>query len=440
MKKTNRILLILGILTVALVIVGVIGKQKGWFGGEKATKVTAEKTSKRDIVQTVTANGKIYPEIEVKISSDVSGEIVELYFEEGDAIKNGDLIARIKPDSYNNAVAQVQANYQSSLANLESAKATVVQATNSLANAKSYYDKLKSSYQKGNVKEVDLENAENAVLSAESQLEAAKQNVTSLQYASEALRATITDAKTNLGKTAIFSPLTGIVSSMNVEKGEKVVGTLQMTGTEMLRIADFEDMEVRVNVSENDIIRVHLGDTSIVEVDAYPDDKFKGIVTSIASSSNGLSSNLSLSSSQSTNFEVKIKILKSSYEEITKNKQYPFLPGMSATADIQTKRVSDVLSVPLQAVGTRDINEDSVGLEEELIEVVFIEENGIVKRHTVKTGIQNDTYIEVLEGLEVGQMAITAPYNAISKDLEDGDPVEIVSKKELYGLDKKKGK
>ncbi|MEZ5003560.1 MAG: efflux RND transporter periplasmic adaptor subunit [Chitinophagales bacterium] len=440
MKKTNRILLILGILTVALVIVGLIGKQQGWFGGTKAIKVTAEKISKRNIVQTVTANGKIYPEIEVKISSDVSGEIVELYFEEGDPIKRGDLIARIKPDSYNNAVAQVQANYQSSLANLESAKATVAQAENSYANAKSYYDKLLSSYEKGNVKQVDLENAENAMLSAESQVEAAKQNVTSLQYASEALKATITDARTNLGKTAIFSPLTGIVSSMNVEKGEKVVGTLQMTGTEMLRVADFENMEVRVNVSENDIIRVHLGDTSIIEVDAYPDDKFKGIVTSIASSSNGLSSNLSLSSSQSTNFEVKINILKSSYEEITKDKKFPFLPGMSATADIQTKRVTDVISVPLQAVGTRDTNEDSVGLEENLIEVVFIEDNGVVKRQTVKTGIQNDTYIEVLEGLEVGQTAITAPYNAISKDLEDGDPVEIVSKKELYGLDKKKGK
>ncbi|MCB0502744.1 MAG: efflux RND transporter periplasmic adaptor subunit [Bacteroidetes bacterium] len=440
MKKTNRILLILGILTVALVIVGLIGKQQGWFGGTKAIKVTAEKISKRNIVQTVTANGKIYPEIEVKISSDVSGEIVELYFEEGDPIKRGDLIARIKPDSYNNAVAQVQANYQSSLANLESAKATVAQAENSYANAKSYYDKLLSSYEKGNVKQVDLENAENAMLSAESQVEAAKQNVTSLQYASEALKATITDARTNLGKTAIFSPLTGIVSSMNVEKGEKVVGTLQMTGTEMLRVADFENMEVRVNVSENDIIRVHLGDTSIIEVDAYPDDKFKGIVTSIASSSNGLSSNLSLSSSQSTNFEVKINILKSSYEEITKDKKFPFLPGMSATADIQTKRVTDVISVPLQAVGTRDTNEDSVGLEEKLIEVVFIEDNGVVKRQTVKTGIQNDTYIEVLEGLEVGQTAITAPYNAISKDLEDGDPVEIVSKKELYGLDKKKGK
>ncbi len=438
MKKTNRFLYILGFLTVALVITALVGKKQGWFGGEKATKVTAETSKKRDLIQTVTANGKIYPETEVKISSDVPGEIVELYYEEGQQIKRGDLIARIKPDSYNTAVKQVQANYNSSLANLESARANVSSTQAALLNAENTYARLMSSFDKGNLPKAELENAESAVKSARSALAAAEQNVTSLQYMSEAASASIADAETNLGKTAIYSPLTGIISSMNVEKGEKVVGTLQMTGTEMMRIANFEDMEVRVNVSENDIIRVHLNDTAIIEVDAYPDHKFKGIVTSIASSSNGLSGNFSVSSSQSTNFEVKIKILKESYKEIIDKGQYPFRPGMSATADIQTKTVKDVLSVPLQSVGTRDINEEDSEKEEELVEIVFVEENGVVSQKQVKTGIQNDSHIEVIEGIEEGQLIITAPYNAISKDLENEDLVEIVTKKELYSGSKKK--
>lgn len=431
MKGSNKFLIFLGVLAVAAVIAAVVGRKQGWFGGEKATKVTAEAVTKRNIIQTVTANGKIYPEKEVKISSDVSGEIVQLFFKEGDGIKNGDLIARIKPDSYNTAVTQVEASYKGALANLESAKASLTQAVAAKDHAQNSYDRLKSSFEKGLIPKVDLDNALNTLNTAKSQVNAAEQNVTSLGHSADAAKASITDARTNLGKTAIYSPITGIVSTMNVEKGEKVVGTLQMTGTEMLRIANFEEMEVRVNVSENDIIRVELNDTAIVEVDAYPDEEFKGIVRSIASSSNGLSG-ITSGTGQSTNFEVKISILKDSYTNLKEGGKHPFRPGMSATADIQTKRVEDVLSVPLEAVGTRNIFKDSIDMDEELREIVFIEKNGLVTMVEVKTGIQNDNHIEILGGLEDGTNVITAPYNAINEDLEDDDLVEIVSKKDLY--------
>jgi HlyD family secretion protein len=206
-----------------------------------------------------------------------------------------------------------------------------------------------------------------------------------------------------------------------------------MSGTEMMRVADFENMEVRVKVSENDIIRVHKGDTAILEVDAYVDKKFKGVVTSIANSSEALSGGaFSTSTTTSTNFEVKIRILKSSYADLLEQFQFPFRPGMSATADIQTKRVMDVISVPIQSVATRDIYKDSIGREEKLLEFVFVESEGKASMKEVKTGIQNDTYIEILEGLTEDERIVTAPYNAVSKDLEEGDLLEVVTKKELY--------
>jgi HlyD family secretion protein len=431
MKKSNIFILVLLLLVGGLITYVMLNKK------EKSTKVTVEQSLERDIIQTVTANGKIYPELEVKISSDVSGEIVELFFKEGDPIKRGDLIARIQPDSYNNAVAQVNASYKNSLANIENSKARLLQAEAGLINAKSYFKRIEAAYQDKVISSTEYDNAKDQVVRAEAEVTAAKKMVEASQYSAEAIQASINDAKTNLGKTAIYSPIDGIISAMGVEKGEKVVGTLQMTGTEMMRIADFKNMEVRVNVSENDIVRVHLNDTAIVEVDAYPDHKFKGIVSSIASSSMGLNNSLTSATSQSTNFEVKIQILEESYKDLIADNPYPFRPGMSATADIQTKRKSNVLAVPIQAVGTRNLNEDSSSLDENIVEIVFVEENGIVQRKTVKTGIQNDSYIEILDGIDKGINIVTAPYNAISKELEDGEKVEVVSKKDLYKISEK---
>lgn len=432
MKRSTLLILVLSALVVVLAVVGMIGKKKGFIGGQKATKVTVEESASRDIIQTVTANGKIYPEIEVKISSDVSGEVVELFVEEGDSVWKNHLVARIKPDSYSSIVEQVEAQKNNTLANLESARARRTQAAVNLANTESLVKKYRKLYSDGNASEVELENYEKAFLTAEAELDAAEQNIKAMEYSVAAADATIKEARNNLEKTSIYSPITGVVSSLNIEMGEKVVGTLQMTGTEMMRIADFEHMEVRVNVSENDIIRVHKGDTAIIAVDAYVDHKFKGLVTSIASSSQALSGSSLTSTSTSTNFEVKIRILRSSYESLLTDYDFPFRPGMSATADIQTKRVKDVLSVPIQSVATRDINKDSLGKDEKLLEFVFVEEAGVARQIEVKTGIQNDTYIEIREGLSSGQKVVTAPYNAVSEDLKEGDPLEVVSRKELY--------
>jgi HlyD family secretion protein len=432
-KRSTLLIIILLVIVTVLVVVGVIGKKQGWFGEGKATKVTVEKCSERDIIQTVTANGKIYPEIEVKISSDVSGEVVSLMVEEGDSVQAGQLIAQIKPDTYSSYVEQVEAQKNNTLANLESARARKTQAEVNLANAESVVSKYRRLYADGNASQLELENYEKAYLTAQAEVEAAEQSIKAMEFSVAAANASIKEARNQLDKTAIFSPITGVVSVLNIEAGEKVVGTLQMTGTEMMRIADFEDMEIRVKVSENDIIRVHKGDTAIIEVDAYVDQKFRGVVTSIASSSQGLSGNsFTGTSSTSTNFEVKIRILKSSYSDLLGDFDFPFRPGMSATADIRTKRVKNVLSVPIQAVATRDVHKDSVDLDEKLVEFVFVEEESVARQVVVKTGIQNDTYIEIREGLETGQMIVTAPFNAVSKGLEDGDALQVVTKKELY--------
>ena len=433
MKRSTVFIIILGVLVAVLAVVGIIGKQKGFIGGDKATKVTVEQCTSRDLIQTVTSNGKIYPEIEVKISSDVSGEVVELHVEEGDSVRMGQLVARIKPDSYSSVVEQVSAQKNTTLANLENAKARKTQAEINLANAESVLTKYRRLYADGNASKIDLDNFEVAFLTAQAEVEAAEQSIKAMEFSVIAANATIKEARNQLDKTSIFSPITGVISASNIEKGEKVVGTLQMSGTEMLRVADFENIEVRVKVSENDIIRVHKGDTAIIEVDAYIDQKFKGLVTSIANSSEALSGNgFSTSTSTSTNFEVKIRILKSSYEDLLNEHQFPFRPGMSATADIQTKRVKEVISIPIQSVATRDVHKDSIGKDEKLVEFVFVENEGEASQIAVKTGIQNDTYIEILEGLEKGQNIVTAPYNAVSKDLEDGDLLEVVTKKELY--------
>lgn len=433
MKKSTLLIVVLTAVLVLAGIFAIIGKKKGIIGKEKAVRVNTEAAAERDIVQTVTANGKIYPETEVKISSDVSGEVVELYIEEGDSIQAGQLLARIKPDTYSSVVEQMEANRNNTLASLESAKARKLQAEINRTNAQSLLAKYRKLYADGNASQVELENYEKAYLTADAEVDAAAQTIRALEFSVKAADATIKEARNNLDKTSIYSPITGIVSALNVEQGEKVVGTLQMTGTEMMRIADFDAMEVRVKVSENDIIRVKKGDTALIEVDAYLNETFRGVVTGIASSSQALSqSALATTTTQSTTFEVKVRILPDTYAHLLGQVEFPFRPGMSATTDIQTRRKNGVVSVPIQAVTMRDVHRDSIGKEEKLVEFAFVEIEGRAVMQAVKTGIQNDTYIEVLEGLATGDKVVTAPFNAISKDLEDGDLLEVVSKEELY--------
>ena len=434
--KNNRLLYILGGVTIlALAFAYFVSKNRS---ANKAHEVELQTIAVRDIVQTVTASGKIYPEEEVKISSDVSGEIIELTVKEGDVVHKGQLLARIRPESYQALVEQSTAQLDNTKAQLSTSKARIAQANAILTQANAQLDNSSQAYNRATelygkkiISKADFESAEASyktakanVESAKADVEAAKHTADAASYTIKATEATIKEAKINLNKTTIYAPMDGIISLLNVKKGEKVVGTLQMTGTEMMRIANFENMEVRVDVSEGEITKVKLYDTASIEVDAYLDRRFEGIVTEIANTSKGASNALT-SADQSTNFVVKIRLLQSSYADLVKRNPKPFLPGMSATVDIKTNKKVGVLAVPIQAVTTKDSVYDGMNHTQE---IVYVNNNGKAKRNFVKTGIQDDTYIEIVEGLSKNNQIIVGPYNVISKDLKDGDAIKQIDK------------
>lgn len=414
--KNNKLILLLSVLTVVAIVIAVtVSKKKK---SAKGKEVEMQQVSVQDIIQTVTASGKIYPEEEVRISSDVSGEIIELQVKEGDRVQKGQLLARIKPDSYQALLEQSEANLNNAKATQSNAKAQIKQIEAQLNNAQLAFNRAKELFEKKVVSKADYETAETTLKSTQAQYEAAKHSVEGAGYAVNAAAAAIKDAKNNLGKTTIYAPMNGIVSLLNVKLGEKVVGTWQMSGTEMMRIADFSEMEVRVDVSEGEIPKIKLGDTADIEVDAYLDRKFQGTVTEIANTSKGASS--VVSADQSTNFVVKIRILADSYKDLLADNPKPFLPGMSATVDIKTKKHFGVMAVPIQAVTTQDtlIRGSTISKE-----VVYVHDNGKAVRKEVKTGIQNDTYIEILEGLTGKETVVTGPYNVLTKELKNGDTI-----------------
>lgn len=395
-------------------------------------KVAIEQAGYKDIIEVVSANGKIYPETEVKVSSDVSGEIVDLPVIEGDSVRKGQVLVKIYADVYgsmrdkaNAALSQAQAQQANSAAALAAYKAKLDQ--NKLA-----YERNKELFAQKVVSRSEFETAEGTYRSALADYNAAVESVNSNRFAVASARAGLTEANTNLNRTTIVAPMNGIVSLLPMKKGERVVGTAQMTGTEIMRIADLNTMEVQVDVGENDIPRVKYNDTAIIEVDAYNNRKFKGIVTQIASSSkNAASSTTATSSSadQVTNYVVHIRILQDSYKDlITGHKPYPFRPGMSASVDIQTQRKNNVLSVPINAV-TKERGDSS----KDDAEVVFmLQPNKTVKQVRVTTGVQDNDYIEIVTGLKKGDGVVSAPYSAISKDLENNKKVKVVPKKDLF--------
>lgn len=428
--------IIIGI--VILVAIGLfIAYQKYQANANSASEVSIETAEKRDIAESVTASGKIYTEEEVKISSDVSGEIIELYIKEGQFVEKGTLLAKIQPESYQAMVDQSDAQYNNALANLKNMQANYSnsvarekQVAAQLDNTQLSYNRAKELYNTKSISKAELEQAETNFKTAKAEVEAAAETIKGAKYSIEGAQASvkgaqaaIRDAKSNLIKTSIFAPISGTISLLNVEKGEKVLGTLQMTGTEIMRISNFNNMEVRVDVSENEIIKVKLGDTTDVEIDAYIGRKFKGIVTQVSNTSKG-SSNAMLTAEQSSNFVVKVRILDESYADLTAEGKKPFLPGMSATVDIYTKKELQVMALPIQAVVTR---EDS--LSKEILEVVFKDSSGFAIQTTVKTGIQDDTYIQILEGVQVGDKIITGPYDVLSKTLKDKGAIKEKTEK-----------
>ncbi|MDX2278917.1 MAG: efflux RND transporter periplasmic adaptor subunit [Saprospiraceae bacterium] len=473
--KRNKTLLYVLIGVLALLIAAAVIKARQKPRGEE---VNAEKAERRTIKETVTASGKIYPETEVKISSDVSGEIIQLYVQEGDSVTAGQVLAKIRPDEYQSAVEQGVAsvntaraqkqisssNVRTSSAQLDQLKAEINRAKAQLEAATNAFNRSDKLFKEGVISAAEFETAKNNLRAAESGLNAAEANLkaseSSLVSAQENVRvselgitsasARLRELNTSLQKTIITAPVSGIVSKLNVEKGERVVGTLQMTGTEMMRIANLRSMEVQVDVSENDILKVSVGDEADVEVDAYLGRKFKGKVTEIANSASNVGTTTSLNSDQVTNFVVKIRIDASSYLDLLKDgRRYPFRPGMSASVDVFTQTAENTLTVPLIAVTAREDKKDDKKVQDnaeeennnnnaqkekekkdDLIkEIVFVIVGDTVAVKEVKTGIQDNDHIEILSGIAEGDLVISGPYSAIARKLKSGSKIKLMDKK-----------
>ena len=439
--------IIIGVILLALL--GVVAAMV--FGGrsESGTRVFTSEAKARTIQEIVSASGKIFPQTEVKISSDVSGEVVELYVEEGDSVKTGQLLAKIDADAYQSQVARGVANVNSSKAQLANARAQIssleaqkVQIGAQLENAREIYNRNKALAADGVVSQAELEASLATLRGLEANLTAAESNISgagesarAAQFGVQSAQATLSELRTSLRRTTIYAPMGGVISLLNVEQGERVVGTIQMTGTELMRIANLNAMEVRVEVSENDVPSVKIGQTAEVEVDAYLNRTFIGHVTQIANSSTtaGIADNV-LNSDQVTNFEVRISIDPSSYGDLVKSGNvYPFRPGMSASVDILTKNSEDVISVPIEAVTTREKkkDDDDVGVDE-LEEVVFVVKGDTVAQVVVTTGLQNASVIEVKSGLTAGDAVVAGPYTQVSRELESGTKVIVKEKKNFY--------
>jgi len=450
MFTKKKIIWILIIFVVVALIAGIIAKKKGLIGKAEETKVATEKVTKRTIIEVVSANGKIAPEFEVKLSPDVSGEVIELYVKEGDLIKAGQLLAKINPEIYLSNYDRTIASLNTSQANLANSKAQLAQVKSQFINAKSSYDRNEKLHSQKTISDAEYETSKANYEVALAQVEAGEESVKAAAFNVKNAEAGVKESKENLSKTSIYAPVAGTVSKLNIEKGERVAGASQFgSGTEILRIANLLTMEVKVSVNENDIVRVALNDTALVEVDAYLNRKFKGIVTEISTSAN----TVGVSADQVTNFDVKIRLLLDSYKDLitaVKPNDSPFRPGMSATVDIQTASRVNVLTLPIQAITSRadttktaapkvekqgEQTQDSENTKkkvEVVQEYVFMYDNGIAKIMKVKTGIQDNMYIQITEGMKEGQEIITAPYRAVSKKLKDGDKVKKVDPKDLY--------
>lgn len=423
-----RMIKILSAVVVVLLIIVAIGNRAGWFSSGGGIEVKTEQVAKRTIKETVTASGKIYPVNEVQISAEISGEIIDLPVTEGQMVKPGDLLVRINPDLFEGQVEQAEASVNNAKANLASSRSSMLQAEVSLENATIAFNRAKELFGEKVISQADFEQAELAYKTAEAQYQMAKENVTAMEFTVKSMEANLKQTRDNYKRTAIYAPIGGTIFGLSKEKGEKVLGTIQMSGDILMSIANLNEMEVQVDVSENDVLRIDVGDTADIEVDAYLDRKFKGIVTQIANSA-GSGGLLQVTTEQATNFKVKVMILESSYSDLLANNsgKYPFYPGMSATVDISTRTERDVLTVPIQAVTTR---EDTASKSDEPEIIVFAVEADTAKKVKVETGIQDDNYIQIKSGLEDGQTIISGPYNTVSSILEEGDKLKTEGKKE----------
>ncbi|OOQ57441.1 efflux RND transporter periplasmic adaptor subunit [Mucilaginibacter pedocola] len=444
-KSTKYVLIGLG----AVIVLIVVLKFAGVIGKPQLTQVAIEKAAERDINETVSASGKIKPHIEVKISPEVSGEVVELPIKEGDVVKKGQLLCKIRPDILKSGYERAVASYNSQKASVGNSAQMLKQSEATFANQASIYKRSQELYKNKVLTTAEFEQAKANYEGAKASLEAAKQNVIGSEYGLAQSSASVKEAQDNLAKTTIYAPVDGVVSKLSIEIGERVLGTQQFAGTEIMTISDLSKMDVNVDVNENDINRIGIGNPAQIEIDAFLGKKFEGQVIEIGSSANVVGTN----ADQVTNFTVKVRITAQSYLDLLKKdaaNHSPFRPGLTATVDINTNHVK-ALSVPIQSVTTREekkeVKKDDNGTDEEAKrtastpqakEYVFVlDKANKVKQVQVKTGIQDDTYIQVLSGLKVGEEVVSAPFAAISKDLKDGQVVEKVDKAKLFTGEKK---
>ncbi len=447
-KSKKRIFIWGGLILIILILVIAVSQKKG----SAEIKVTTELAESRTIIESVSANGKIQPEVDVKISPYISGEVVELYVKEGDEVAKNDLLAKIDPEIYISNFERIEASLQMQKANMATANARLAQVQAQFIKAQEDFKRNKQLFEENVISQSDFDAATSAFAVAKGEVTAAEENVKAAEFSVSSSEASLREAKENLTRTSIYAPNDGTVSRLSIEKGERVTGASQFSsGTEIMRIANLARMVVLVEVNENDIVRVTMFDTCIIEVDAYLEHKFKGIVTEIATSANITG----VSADQVTNFEVKILILEDSYQEMVNESDLiksPFRPGMSATVEIQTETANNIITIPIQAVTTRadttatdTSHEENIEGEEEdaevnhedeeMIECVFLYEDGKAVLQEVKTGIQDNMYIQITEGVEVDQEVIVGPYRAVSKKLNDGDDVKKVDKKDLFEKD-----
>jgi HlyD family secretion protein len=446
MAKNKNTLKYVLIAAGVLLVLAVTGNKLGWYGKGKIAQVATEKVEERTIIETVSASGKVQPEVEVKLSSEVSGEIIELPVKEGDVVKKGQLLIRIRPDILQSGYNRVVASLNAQRSSLKSTEQQLKQGEANFKNTEAKFKRSSELFKQKVISAAEFDAAQAEYQGAVANLEGIRQNVIGSRFGVNQSEAVVKEAADNLARTTIYAPVDGVISKLSVESGERVVGTAQNAGTEIMRISNFNSMEVSVDVNESDINRVSLNDEADIEIDAFQGRKFQGIVTEIASSANVTGS----SADQVTNFTVKVRINPDSYASLLKENSAnssPFRPGLSATIDIHTDRIKSV-AVPIQSVTTRDekvatavegapanangtANEEKKS-DEPIKEYVFVYADGKVKQVQIKTGIQDDTYIQVLSGLKGGEEVVSRPFTAISKTLKDSMAVEKVDKEKLF--------